>query len=394
MACTRSSARGRRKAPGRWSSRPTRARTTSPRRWSSWGPTGRSRLSGCPRCSGPAGRSRRRYPWTRSTRGCGPELRRWRRRAENLEEAWGRGGRGEVGPQPHIPTTPRCFAFPTIFVLVNRGVVVTGASSGIGAAIARDLAARSFRVFGTVRREQDGAPLEAARVTPVLMDVTDAASIARARDEVSRALAGAPLAGLVNNAGIPSAGPLELVSLDQLRHVLEVNLVGAVAVTQVFLPLLKAARGRIVNISSVAGRGALPFMGPYAASKFALEGASDSLRRELLPFGVRVIVVQPGSVQSRIWEKVERWDLSRYRGTPYERVLERFRDLALRSGQRGLPAERVAHAVAKALTARRPPLRILVVDSALGYRLMELLPDRLMDWLIERVLWKKAGSGR
>ena len=277
---------------------------------------------------------------------------------------------------------------------MNRGVVVTGASSGIGAAIARDLAARGFRVFGTVRREQDGTPLEAAHVVPVLMDVTDAVSIARARDEVSRALAGAPLAGLVNNAGIPSAGPLELVPLDQLRHVLEVNLVGAVAVTQAFLPLLKAARGRIVNISSVAGRGALPFMGPYAASKFALEGASDSLRREMLPFGVRVIVVEPGSVQSRIWEKVERWDLSRYRGTPYERVLERFRDLALRSGQRGLPAERVAHAVAKALTARRPPLRILVVESALGYRLMELLPDRLMDWLIERVLWKKAGNGR
>src|SRR3989449_205443 len=190
------------------------------------------------------------------------------------------------------------------------------------------------------------APLEAAHVVPVLMDVTDAAGIARARDEVARALAGAPLAALVNNAGIPSAGPLELVPLDQLRHVLEVNLIGAVAVTQAFLPLLKAARGRIVNISSVAGRGALPFMGPYAASKFALEGASDSLRRELRPFGVRVIVVQPGSVQSRIWEKVERWDLSRYRGTPYERVLERFRDLALRSGQRGLPADRVARAVA------------------------------------------------
>jgi len=104
--------------------------------------------------------------------------------------------------------------------------------------------------------------------------------------------------------------------------------------------------------------------------------------------------VEPGSVQSRIWEKVERWDLSRYRGTPYERVLQRFRDLALRSGQRGLPAARVARAVAKALTVRRPPLRILVVESQLGYRLMELLPDRLMDWLIERVLWKKAGNGR
>src|SRR3989454_3635657 len=203
----------------------------------------------------------------------------------------------------HSPL-PTQFRFPTIFPPVNRGVVVTGASSGIGAAIARDLAARGFRVFGTVRREQDGPPLEAAHVVPVLMDVTDAASIARARDEVSRALAGAPLAGLVNNAGIPSAGPLELVPLDQLRHVLEVNLVGAVAVTQAFLPLLKAARGRVVNISSLA------------------------------------------------------W--------------------------------RVGRPVAKALTARRPPLRILVVESQLGYRLMELLPDRLMDWLIARVLWKKA----
>src|SRR2546427_671557 len=218
----------------------------------------------------------------------------------------------------HSPL-PTQFRLPNHIPPVNQGVVVTGASSGIGAAIARDLAARGFRVFGTVRREQDGAPLEAAHVVPVLMDVTDTASVARARDEVTRALAGAPLAALVNNAGIPSAGPLELVPLDQLRHVLEVNLVGAVAVTQAFLPLLKAARGRIVNISSAAGRGCLPFLGPYAASKFALEGASDSLRRELLPFGVRVIVVQPGSVQSRIWEKVERWDLSRYRGTPYER---------------------------------------------------------------------------
>src|SRR3989441_7348389 len=405
MACTRSSARGRRKARGRWSSRPTRVRTTSRRQWSSWGPTGRSRLSGCPRCSGPAGRSRRRFPWTRSTRRCGPARRRSPPSPDQGVVFAGRRERGEVRlgagptfgsrgieplPSPISLFSARGLTFPH----VSGGVVVTGASSGIGAAIARDLAARSFRVFGTVRREQDGPPLEAAHVVPVLMDVTDAASIARARDEVSRALAGAPLAGLVNNAGIPSAGPLELVPLDQLPRVLEVNLVGAVAVTQAFLPLLKAARGRIVNISSVAGRRALPFLGPYPAPEYALEGASHSLPGAARPLRVRVIVVQPGSVQSRIWEKVERWDLSRYRGTPYERVLERFRDLALRSGQRGLPAERVAHAVAKALTARRPPLRILVVESALGYRLMELLPDRLMDWLIERVLWKNAASGR
>src|SRR2546423_8763736 len=269
-------------------------------------------------------------------------------------------GCGEVGPQPHIPTTPRCFAFPTIFVLVNRGVVVTGASRGIGAAIARDLAARSFRVFGTVRREQDGAPLEAARVVPVLMDVTDAASIARARDEVTRALAGAPLAALVNNAGIPSAGPLELVPLDQLRHVLEVNLVGAVAVTQAFLPLLKAARGGIVNISSGAGRGALPFIGPYAASKFGLEAISDSLRRELSPFGVRVIVIEPGTFKTAIWRKVEAMDRRRYAGTPYEGALERFRRASLRGAERAPPPDKGVRAVGGAPNARRPPPRRMV----------------------------------
>src|SRR2546426_8845647 len=158
---------------------------------------------------------------------------------------------------------------------------------------------------------------------PVQMDVPDTASIARARAEVERALGGAPLAGLVNNAGIPVAGPLELLPLDELRRVLEVNLVGAVAVTQAFLPLLKAARGRIVNISSLAGRAALPFLGPYAASKFALEALSDSLRRELWPFGIEVIVIEPGNIQSKIWDKVEAMDLTRYRGTPYQAVLAR-----------------------------------------------------------------------
>lgn len=267
---------------------------------------------------------------------------------------------------------------------VNSGVVVTGASSGIGAAVARALAGEGFRVFGTTRRPEAAAELAHAGVRPVCLDVTDQSSIARARAEVEVALDGAPLAALVNNAGIPAAGPLELVPLDELRRVLEVNLIGALAVTQMFLPLLKAARGRIVNISSVAGRVALPVMGPYAASKFALEALSDSLRRELLPFGVAVVVIEPGSVQSRIWDRVQSMDLARYAGTPYERVLERFRTLALRAGERGLPPERVAHAVTRAVTMRRPPARVLVVESVLRQRLMEWLPDRLLDWLIGR----------
>jgi NAD(P)-dependent dehydrogenase (short-subunit alcohol dehydrogenase family) len=272
---------------------------------------------------------------------------------------------------------------------VTSGVVVTGASTGIGACCARYLAGRGFRVFGTVRRPEDDAALAAAGVTPVRMDVTDGASIVRARAEVERALAGAPLAGLVNNAGIPAAGPLELVALDELRRVLEVNLVGAVAVTQAFLPLLRACRGRIVNMSSVAGLSALPFMGPYAASKFALEAVSDSLRRELLPFGVRVIVIEPGSFQTKIWSKVEAMDLSRYRDSPYGDAFLRFGRAALRGAAQARPPDKVARAVGRALTARRPPLRIVVPPHPLA-RLALWIPDRWLDWLIDRFLWRRS----
>lgn len=270
----------------------------------------------------------------------------------------------------------------------SRGVVVTGASTGIGAAIARDLAGRGFRVFGTVRRPEDAAALERDGVSPVRMDVTDTESIARARLEVEGELAGAPLAGLVNNAGIAGAGPLELLPLSELRAVLEVNLVGPVAVTQAFLPLLKASRGRIVNISSVAGLSALPFLGPYAASKFALEAVSDSWRRELLPFGVAVIVIEPGSFRTPIWSKAETIDLRRYAGSAYAGVLDRFRRAALSGAERAPPPDKVARAVRRALTAPRPPLRMIVTAHGWLDRLTLWIPDRLLDRLIHRALWR------
>jgi NAD(P)-dependent dehydrogenase (short-subunit alcohol dehydrogenase family) len=265
-------------------------------------------------------------------------------------------------------------------------VVITGASSGIGAAIARDLVGRGYMVFGTVRRGEDEPPLERAGITPLQLDVTEPASVARARDAVVRRLAGRPLAGLVNNAGIPAAGPVELVPLDALRHVLEVNVIGAVAVTQAFLPLLRAAHGRVVNVGSIASRMPLPFMGPYAASKAALDAISQSLRRELLPHGVAVVVVQPGSYQSRIWEKVEAMDPSPYRESVYAGALLRFRDLALASGRAAPPPDRVAGAVRRALTMRHPPARMLVVESRLGQYIGELLPERWLDRLIARQL--------
>src|SRR5437899_11982965 len=227
-----------------------------PRRPSStWDRTARWRRSAWPPCR--AARGRYRHP-SRSRRST-------RRSARARRHS--RGGRRFPG--------------------VNGAVVVTGASTGIGAAIARHLAGRGFRVFGTVRRAEDEVALARDGVTPVRMDVTDTASIVRARGEVERALGTTPLIALVNNAGIPAAGPLELFPLDELRRVLEVNLIGVVAVTQAFLSLLKASRGRIVNMSSVAGRGALPFVGPSTAPKFGLEAMSHSLRRALLPSRVQ-----------------------------------------------------------------------------------------------------------
>jgi NAD(P)-dependent dehydrogenase (short-subunit alcohol dehydrogenase family) len=275
---------------------------------------------------------------------------------------------------------------------MNQGVVVTGASSGIGFAIAAELARAGYAVFGTVRRAEDEAALVQAGVVPVRMDVTDTASIASALAAVRERLAGWPLAALVNNAGMPAAGPLELLPLDELRRVLEVNLIGQVAVTQAFLPLLKAARARIVNMSSVAGRAVLPFLGPYAASKFGLEAISDALRRELAPFGVRVIVIEPGNIQSKIWDKVEQLDLSRYRGTPYERVLGPFRDAALKGGREAPPATLVSRVVLRALTARRPPIRVIVSRHPWAERLAVWLPDRAMDWVMMKMVWKGRGG--
>src|SRR5688500_3137446 len=186
----------------------------------------------------------------------------------------------------------------------GRGaVVITGASTGIGHACALDLDSHGCHVFAGVRREEDAERLRSERafIEPVRIDVTDADSIASARDRVGEAVGAAGLAGLVNNAGIAVPGPLEHLPIDELRRQLEVNLVGQVAVTQAFIPMLRTSRGRIVNIGSIGGRVALPMLGPYAASKHAIEGVSDSLRRELPPWGIEVSVVRPGPIATEIW---------------------------------------------------------------------------------------------
>jgi NAD(P)-dependent dehydrogenase (short-subunit alcohol dehydrogenase family) len=278
----------------------------------------------------------------------------------------------------------------------KRAVVVTGASTGIGLACVGMLIERGFFVFGAVRKEADAERLQArfrADFAPLLFDVTDADAIARGAKVVEERLAGKTLAGLVNNAGVAFPGPLLHLPVEDLRRQLEINLIGQLQVTQAFAPLLGARvpqggpPGRIVNMSSVAGTRATPFLGAYAASKFGLEGLSDALRRELMLYGVDVIVIQPGMIATPIWDKADNADFSRFDATPYGPAARKVQKYAVDSGRAAPGPERVAEAVLKALTATRPPARIPVqTSSLLGNMLPRLLPARVLDWLIARRL--------
>ena len=267
---------------------------------------------------------------------------------------------------------------------MTRTAIVTGASSGIGQACAVRLAQAGWRVLAGVRREGD-AP---EGTEELLLDVTDAEQIRDAAESVDE------LNGLVNNAGIALGSPLELVPVDQLRHQLEVNLVGQVAVTQALLPALRRAKGRIVFMGSIAGRSALPFLAPYAASKHALEAVADSLRLELKPFGIPVSIVEPGSIRTAIWGRsAARADelaatMDSELAELYAERVAAFRSVALKRGEGGAPADRVAEVVEEALTAERPHARYLVGRDAKLRAGFERLPDRLRDRIYERVLLK------
>lgn len=277
-----------------------------------------------------------------------------------------------------------------------NGVVITGASSGIGEACALHLDALGYRVFAGVRRQEDGEAVKArasARLTPVLLDVTDVALIHQAAGVVRDAVGAAGLAGLVNNAGIAVGGPLEVVPPADLRKQFEVNVIGQMLVTQAFLPLLRQGRGRIVNIGSISGLAATPFVGPYSASKFALEALTDALRLELRPWGIHVSIVEPGAVESRIWGKGrERAVRMEAAASPeakacYGEAVARMREAFAQAEQRAIPARAVADAVVHALRAARPKTRYLVGrDARLRALLARWLPDRLHDWLLAKAL--------
>jgi NAD(P)-dependent dehydrogenase (short-subunit alcohol dehydrogenase family) len=276
-----------------------------------------------------------------------------------------------------------------------RSVLVTGASTGIGRATVLRLDRAGWRVFAGVRRAEDADSLRGAgseRLAPLLLDVTDAGQIADAVRQVGEAVGDAGLDGLVNNAGIAVPGPLETLPVEDFRRQVEVNLTAHVAVTQAMLPPIRMARGRIVFITSIGGLMAFPMFGAYHAAKFGLEAVGDVFRRELRPWGIRVSIVEPGSIATPIWERGDREvdAVSARAGDGhadlYGKAIAAGREVARKTGERGLPPDRVAAKVEHALSARRPRVRYLVGADARGQAFAaRFLPARLIDWLVRRV---------
>lgn len=278
---------------------------------------------------------------------------------------------------------------------MSQAILVTGASTGIGRAVAGEAIKRGATVYASVRRSEDGAALQALgpKLQPLVFDVTDEASVNRAAAQVAQAQKGARLLGLVNNAGVSVPGPLLQMTSAELRTQMEVNLIGVHNVTRAFAPLLGAegantlgagAPGRIAMISSVGGKRAMPFIAAYAASKFALEGYSEGLRRELMPFGIDVIVVAPGAVKTAIWDKGLKMDMARYDGSIYRPILEKFSAYADRAGKKGLPADKLGALVWRTLTAANPKTRYQITPNPLEGVITALIGPRTLDRIVAR----------
>jgi NAD(P)-dependent dehydrogenase (short-subunit alcohol dehydrogenase family) len=278
----------------------------------------------------------------------------------------------------------------------QRAVVITGASTGIGAACALHLARHGYQVFAGVRQVRDGEALQkqsAFPLTPVSLDVTDARSIQEAQAFVQARVTNDTLYGLINNAGIVVAGPLEAVPVADFRHQLEVNVIGQVAVTQAFLPMLRRGHGRIINMGSIAGRAAMPLMSPYSASKFALEAITDALRLEVQQWGMQVSIIEPGAIATPIWEKSSR-DAEALEAScspdmreHYATLVDGVKHAVDAAARRAIPCDAVIAAVMHALASPRPKTRYLVGwDAKIRAWMVKLLPDRLADWLLMRVL--------
>lgn len=280
-------------------------------------------------------------------------------------------------------------------------LLITGASSGIGEACALEFDRLGWRVFATVRRDADSDALRqkaSANLIPLLMDITDAASIQHAAEQVREIIGDSGLQGLINNAGVAIAGPLEFLPIAELRQQLEVNVIGQVAVTQAFLPMLRQAtspKARIINIGSVSGLIAYPLLGPYNASKFALEALTDSLRMELRQWGIHVALIDPSAIKTPIWEKSAAHGAAQL--TPdmqhlYGDLIAKMQKVAMASGTHGSPVIKVVEAVVHAMTADKPRTRYVIGISKPLVMFLRALPDRRRDALILRTVQRRASK--
>lgn len=270
-----------------------------------------------------------------------------------------------------------------------KSVLVTGASTGIGKVCVLSLLNSGWRVFAGVRKEQDAAAIRQEsqqKAIPVFLDLLKPDSIANALSTVISQTGSAGFHGLVNNAGIAVACPLEAIPLDDLRRQFEVNVFGQLAVIQAFMPLLRDSKGRIVNIGSISGRMSTPFTGPYCGSKFALEAMTDALRMELRPWGITISIVEPGRIATPIWQKSnEAANELEKRIDPdktalYRPYIDRFRKVVLKMAATGGTPESVANAVQHALEAKNPKTRYVVgTDAKIQAFLARFVPDKLRD---------------
>ena len=272
-----------------------------------------------------------------------------------------------------------------------RHVLITGASTGLGLATARELVRHGYHVFGSVRKEADGKRVReelGAAFTPLVFDVTDHGAISSAVELVRSQIGAEPLAAVVNNAGLNAIAPLAHQPLDEVRRLFDVNVLGVIAVTQAFLPLLKAGRdaghapGRVVNVSSVSGAVTMPFLGAYSATKHALESVTDALRRELAIYGIHVVAVEPGSIRTPIFDKVGEVD-PRYASTDYAPALATMPQVLAREWKGAIPIEKVTRTIRTAIEVPRPKTRYPL--TALWHA-RTWLSDRMLDRVTTRAM--------
>ncbi|MBX2859890.1 MAG: SDR family oxidoreductase [Vampirovibrio sp.] len=277
---------------------------------------------------------------------------------------------------------------------MTKNILITGAASGIGLSAAVTLANEGLHVFAGVRKTEDlsADALSHGNITPIFLDVTDTESIQTTVNTVNQQLGNVGLDGLINNAGIVVAGPLEWVPLSRLKTQLDVNVIGLVAVTQACLPMLRLAKGRIINIGSISGESASPFIGPYTASKHALEAISDALRLELDAWGIRVSLIQPGSIDTPLWDKsLKDAEQDAKQLVPeiyslYQAQMETVRQSALKAKNRGIPPQEVTEQIVHSLLSPRPKSRYVVGNDARFSKLLNLLPTGIKDTLIKMYL--------